>query len=634
MRQRREPGLPLFPDPTEGLRFAALELPRLPWQVLVRDRPNLADRPVALFLRIRQREEVIAVSDAAFASGVRPGQTVSEARALASELEAVPAEPSRDARVLREVAEALLSLAPFVEIAPPRALLLDASAARLVAAERVIVMRASRDRISADRLSTPPGLDEEGAEEELLWGEAVLERVRMLGLSGRLVVAGTPDAARVLAATGAMTAAEKGDLAIRLIAPGDEAGALAGVALSRVAAMAAEDAAPFGKARSGQSETSELLKGAGPLLLPPIRNESWELLARLGIGALGDLPRLPRATLMTRLGVEAERLLALARGGRRRPLRPYWPQEPLRERMELDSAVDDAAALVFVGRHLAERLAARLQGRGVAASRLVLELETEAPREEIRTLPGGDSSAMAGDAGSNRERLVLELARPVTRAAPLVDVLRERLSSLQLRAPVKALSLEVGESATRRQQLALGERPQALEALDSVLSRLVSRFGEEGVGALHLEQRWEPERAFRVAPFRPRALAFEARAERGEVEDEAAREETSEESGSESKGGGAGSDAPAGAGRPTRLFPPEEVELELDGPEGRRVLRAIRRQGHRHRVAEWGGQEKLSTAWWDTPSVRDYVAVLLVDGTRMWLYREPDGRWWLHGVFD
>ncbi|UTW11122.1 Y-family DNA polymerase [Marinobacterium rhizophilum] len=46
------------------------------------------------------------------------------------------------------------------------------------------------------------------------------------------------------------------------------------------------------------------------------------------------------------------------------------------------------------------------------------------------------------------------------------------------------------------------------------------------------------------------------------------------------------------------------------------------------------GPERIVSGWWDQQPVRrDYYIGRWVDGRRGWLYREPDGGWYLHGWF-
>ena len=109
--------------PPAGPRLLALWLPGLPLQRLARARETSGDRPVAVVEEGRVR----CCDEAARAAGVRAGQTLAEALAACGPLLAVPHAPAADRAALRALAEALLAIAPAVEVSAPDALLLDAA---------------------------------------------------------------------------------------------------------------------------------------------------------------------------------------------------------------------------------------------------------------------------------------------------------------------------------------------------------------------------------------------------------------------------------------------------------------------------------------------------------------------------
>jgi len=117
-------------DPS-GVRVVALHVPDLPLQRVRRGREPGADgeRPLAVVAEGR----VAHCDPAARAAGVRPGGTVAEALAACGRLVLAQLEPAADRAALRALAEALLGLAPAVELSPPDVLLLDAGAAHLLA---------------------------------------------------------------------------------------------------------------------------------------------------------------------------------------------------------------------------------------------------------------------------------------------------------------------------------------------------------------------------------------------------------------------------------------------------------------------------------------------------------------------
>ncbi|MEO1337026.1 MAG: hypothetical protein AAFV29_15385, partial [Myxococcota bacterium] len=85
--------------------------------------------------------------------------------------------------------------------------------------------------------------------------------------------------------------------------------------------------------------------------------------------------------------------------------------------------------------------------------------------------------------------------------------------------------------------------------------------------------------------------------------------------------------------RPMSLFEnPEPVSvLESTGlDEGVLVWR-----GRRHHLVALTGSEHLTAEWWTPrPIERDYVVAEVADGRRFWLFFDPRGEAFMHGVFD
>jgi len=93
-------------------------------------------------------------------------------------------------------------------------------------------------------------------------------------------------------------------------------------------------------------------------------------------------------------------------------------------------------------------------------------------------------------------------------------------------------------------------------------------------------------------------------------------------------------DAGLGA-RPLRLlYNPLQIHATALAPEGPPI--AFRLKGVSHNVAECIGPERIETGWWRGPHVqRDYYRVLTEGGRRAWVFRHRDsGAWFLHGWFD
>ncbi len=506
-------------------RALAVVLPDLPLQRVLRARPPAGALAVVWEGLVRH------ATAPALAAGVRPGDSLVQARAACADLEAVPLDAAADRAALRALAEALLALAPVVEVAPPDAVLLDAAGARLSGSDP-----AEAERVLAGR---------------------VLALCADMGFRGRIAVADGKGVAIALArhAGRERTRVPSG--------PGEGARALAPLPLAA--------------------------------LDLPAEVAGW--LSAVGVEDVGALAALPAETLAHRFGAAGAAAGRLARGVDPRPLVPFVSETFPRERWDLEGEVgvlESAEPVIFAAKRLADRVAARLVGRGLGASRLRLTLLLD-PRGE--------------------ERVDLPLSRPGADAAAWLAPLRERLAGLRLPAPVRALEFAVVEAAeVPAEQLAVGDRPEVARALDVALSRLAARLGERSLFAAEAADRHRPEAAYRETPFRH---------------------------GGAGRGGGAGPQQPRSPPesppepqpeRPTRLLDPPRPIVAL-GEGGR--LTSLRIEGAVRAVLALSGPERLAGEWWNEPFDRDYYRVRLEGLGETWIYRDGrDGRLWLHGLFD
>jgi len=504
-----------------GLRVLAVHVPDLPLQ---RIRRSLGDPPGRRAIAVIDQGCVVCCDAAAAGAGVRPGMTAAQALGALGRLELVQLDGSADRAALRALAEPLLGLAPAVEISPPDVLLLDASAAHLVAG------------LGPAEAGTEPA--------ERALAARALEVVAEMGYSARAAVAEGRSPARAIARH--LPGSE-----IRWTAVGATRQALAPLP---VAAL-----------------------GLAPAVAVRLRE--------LGIVDAGGLARLPDGTLAHRFGPDGVAAARLARGEDASPLVPYAPATLPEEAAELEAPAEGAEPLLFVLKRLADRVAARLAGRGLGATRLKLVLKLD-PRGE--------------------ERLAVALAQPTAAAARWLLPLREHLFSLRLPAAVAGLRLAAVEAAPiAAEQLAFGDRPAAVAALEAVLERLSVRLGEEALFAAEPVERYRPECAYRAVPFAPGPKR--ERPEK-EVPEEAAH-------------------------RPTRLLARPEPVVAVGEGGGR--LTALRVGGKDRAVRSYRGPERLSGEWWSERFDRDYYRVELEELGECWIYRDgADGRLYLHGFFD
>jgi protein ImuB len=171
--------------------------------------------------------------------------------------------------------------------------------------------------------------------------------------------------------------------------------------------------------------------------------------------------------------------MRLLDGDDRAPLDAWRPPPVPEERIELDWGAHSVEALAFVVKTLCDRLAARLEGRAVAAAALELEIALD------RALCQGADPV---------SRLRVALPSPLARAADLLAVLRARLERHTLAAPALAVALPAPELAgVSSGTLSLLEpEPKADRALPRLVAELSAELGAARVGVLALVDTWAP----------------------------------------------------------------------------------------------------------------------------------------------
>ena len=237
-RFRSEPG---------GRRILYCWLPCFATDRLARRRPALALHPVAVVRQERGRRIAVAINGPARRNGVRPGQSLADARSLCPALAAIEADPAADSRLLLHLARWCTRYTPWVAPEAP-----------------------AEDGPAASSLSAPPSIGAEaallldiGGCAHLAGGEAALledlaNRLENFGFTARCAIADTPGAARAWA--------RHGDPLHPVMPEGAQAGRLKPL----------------------------------PAAALRLRDADAETLQRLGIATVGDLMALPRAAVANR----------------------------------------------------------------------------------------------------------------------------------------------------------------------------------------------------------------------------------------------------------------------------------------------------------------------------------------------
>jgi protein ImuB len=228
-----------------------------------------------------------------------------------------------------------------------------------------------------------------------------------------------------------------------------------------------------------------------PLRVLDLSPEMAETFSLWGIRDCGMLAALPEHELVARIGVEGQRLLALARGEHRHlfvPIEQSFASQ-LIEVFELDHPVELLEPLFFLLSRMLEQLLLRIQSRSLAIASIEIGLKLE----------------------SDTKRQARCHSRTIRPALPSRD-LRRLLKLVQLdleahrpEAAVVALEMRVEPASPHIVQHGLflpqGPDPDQLEVL---LARLKKLLGEDRVGAAQLIDTQQAD-SFRMGDFAPRA---------------------------------------------------------------------------------------------------------------------------------
>jgi protein ImuB len=222
-----------------------------------------------------------------------------------------------------------------------------------------------------------------------------------------------------------------------------------------------------------------------PVSALPVTDADVRWLSKLGVRTIEALRALPRSALATRLGASARTVLALAEGDDRAPLTPYVPPETPEEEATLEYGIEGGDALTFVAKSLTDRLALRLAGRAASAARLELTLALDAAM-----LAPGDATGEA-----RTELVAVDLAAPLSAAGDMLAALRAKIERLVLRAPVLSVKLRAPVLVHKpaAAQSLFEAQPKAERALPRLVAELSSDLGPTAVGKLALGDAWIPE---------------------------------------------------------------------------------------------------------------------------------------------
>ncbi|MEI8318522.1 MAG: DNA polymerase Y family protein [Planctomycetia bacterium] len=488
-----------------------------------------------------------------------------------------------------------------------------------------------------------------------------------------------------LARTAVWTLAARGLHARGAIADTPGAAWAAAHHVDRLAALAGEPATR-GRRRSVVVAPGGLVD-ALPATGLRLDGGTLQKLCEVGIDSIGGVMRLPRKSLASRFGPLLVRRLAELTGERAEPLEPL----PGGELPQASHAFDFPLSLRGTSeeqfaqclRPLLEACMRPLSaaGRGVTALQVRLE-RARLERARLQRPGSAGADAATGPAGRSTATsapVVIDvgLFRPSVAVAHLAELIRLRMSRMQLPKEIDGVSIEVvaaGEIGSRQRML-FGAAEEAGDGeVAMLLERLAGRLGRAAVYEPRPVADAQPEHAWMAVP------PGQAGRSTGRITRVPSDDRGSPARGTSRSAASQSGPSPAPERRPFWMFPrPLRLEPLLRGaaresaehresPERRAasgVPVRFRYQSRVHRVLCAQGPERIETAWWRGPWVRrDYFLVEAVvegvvegsgegktggdrqrdagrDGSgnvdeilRLWIFRQVrDGDWFVHGVF-
>lgn len=316
-------------------------------------------------------------------------------------------------------------------------------------------------------------------------------------------------------------------------------------------------------------------------------------LREMAIDRIGELLRLPRASLAPRFGNQPLLRIDQALGDAMEVLTPARPPEPIISEMVFDGPTTQVEAIESASRQVLERLATQLVSRGRGTRHVNVQLT----RSDLPVLT-----------------IELLTSRPTQNPRHLWKLLAPKLERAQLGFGVEGVAAQALRLARVRHQqehwIHAGDDDDdfgnpAAELVDT----LAARLGQDRVQRCELSESHLPERITRRTsamrpPPRPSAASPPPNA--------------------------------TGAPRPTILFDrPEPAEVIALWPEGPPTW--LRWRGREMKLIDAAGPERLTSEWWRGQPAgheRDYYRVLAHDGVLLWVFRqEPQRRWFVHGVW-
>jgi protein ImuB len=279
--------------------------------------------PLVLVHPVAQREIIVAVDEVARSVGIRPGMTLSEARALEATVRHARHEPDCDAVALEALARWMMRFSPVVALSP-------SPCTQEVTAQRLVRGRGEGSSCFYGLFLDLTGCDRvfRGLDNPI---RLVRESLAKLRITAHLAVAPNPGAAW------ALTYSSK-----------------------------------YQNTIVRDDQLVEALQDLPPATLR-LDDDLLVSLHHLGLSTIGLLMKLPRDSLPARFGPRLLLRLDQALGKVPEPLAPLEPFAPIAARLDFDGAVESLEATWLVFKKLIGQVVAELLKRGRGARTVEME---------------------------------------------------------------------------------------------------------------------------------------------------------------------------------------------------------------------------------------------------------------------
>lgn len=329
-----------------------------------------------------------------------------------------------------------------------------------------------------------------------------------------------------------------------------------------------------------------------PVTLLNLPQQLLQQLQRLGMHQLGSILALPQAELSRRFGAELSHYLQQLQGRLPPLLRYYQPPEQFSATLELLYQLEQHAQLLAPLRHLLQRLQHYLQRRDQLCYLLQLELT-------LRDLPP----------------LCLKLHSPQAeaRADRWLSLWQLKLETLKLPAPVLEIRLSASQYCSRDQSsVDLYAGTQGQYSPLQLVGLLQAKLGAEQVRRPVQQSAFLPEMAGTSMSLQ--CLGAAAQFVAGSQVQQPASTYLNR---------AAADSTTSGTQVPSCSFPSHRPAFLLATPE------PLHQQ-----VRLLPGLERIQSQWWQgSTEARDYLTAQSADGRWLWVYRNEQQQWFVHGVF-